>query len=861
MRSPSSCPPAPRAWRLGLLGVFVLFAGALGGCRDTTESALGVTVRVASGVKAGCVRVWVRPASGAEQVTEPIAIEGRSELAVAVYPSETLGGEVQLGARGYLLDASGGCGGTPVLNEESAAVNAAFVAGSVERAVVELQGVPSAYDEDGDGFRGAMFGGADCNDGDGTVHPDAVELCGDGRDNDCNGLGDCADASCEAKSCSESAACTDGAVCIAGACTGGGPTVCTQTANPCREQTGTCDAAKGGCQYAPRPGIACGQSGLCTADGECLPAGAEANCANGVDDNGVDGTDCADASCLNRECDPQDLCHPTARCAANGTCDKGPRKVCNEPPSECHATNGTCQSGDGNCHYPFRPAGSACSLGECLGTGQCVPSETGAQCGDGIDNDGDGNTDCEDVSCNAQACDPQNQCVIGKTCGGGQCGGGNPVMCNAPPTCFAAGNPPCQPATGCSYVPTPGAACPGGFCSATGVCGPPFPYVPSNFSPLDYPPAMRTGAMHFNCTQRSWINTDSGFTGTSRFDNWCANVPQPTLHVVQQSNGLEAIVIATESLTIASNSSLGFYGDRPVIFAVYGNATIDGLIFAGGTFASNGPGARFSLCTGSVGGAGGTSSTLHGGGGGGGFGTAGGAGGTSGSATIGGTPGAPPMNLDPTLKPLRGGCSGGYGGNADAMTGSGLFGGAGGAVQISAAGTLTINGTVWATGSGGAGGDAVGRGGGGGGSGGALLFEGNSAGFGSSAVISVAGGGGGEGGSTVINTDGADGQPATTFNPNAASALQGGSGGTSIGGNGGNGAWMSTAAQPGNPGSSGGGGGGGGGGLGIIRINSATSCALQSSASLRGVVSSTGTNCPCASAGAPAPTHGVCAAP
>ena len=46
---------------------------------------------------------------------------------------------------------------------------------------------PSADDEDGDGHRSSMNGGADCNDSNPDVHPDAVDLPGDGIDQDCDG--------------------------------------------------------------------------------------------------------------------------------------------------------------------------------------------------------------------------------------------------------------------------------------------------------------------------------------------------------------------------------------------------------------------------------------------------------------------------------------------------------------------------------------------------------------------------------------------------------------------------------------------------------------------------------------------------
>ena len=48
-------------------------------------------------------------------------------------------------------------------------------------------------DADSDGFTASYCGGTDCSDTDNTVYPGAPELCTDGKDNDCNGLKDCAD--------------------------------------------------------------------------------------------------------------------------------------------------------------------------------------------------------------------------------------------------------------------------------------------------------------------------------------------------------------------------------------------------------------------------------------------------------------------------------------------------------------------------------------------------------------------------------------------------------------------------------------------------------------------------------------------
>jgi hypothetical protein len=51
-------------------------------------------------------------------------------------------------------------------------------------------------DHDLDGFGLATCGGTDCNDENPLAFPGGVETCGDGADEDCNGLADCNDAAC-----------------------------------------------------------------------------------------------------------------------------------------------------------------------------------------------------------------------------------------------------------------------------------------------------------------------------------------------------------------------------------------------------------------------------------------------------------------------------------------------------------------------------------------------------------------------------------------------------------------------------------------------------------------------------------------
>jgi hypothetical protein len=146
----------------------------------------------------------------------------------------------------------------------------------------------------------------------------------------------------------------------------------------------------------------------------------------------------------------------------------------------------------------------------------------------------------------------------------------------------------------------------------------------------------------------------------------------------------------------------------------------------------------------------------------------------------------------------------------------GSYGYGGGALQLVAAGTVTLKAGSYlnAGGAGGEGGGGSGPGTGGGGSGGSILLE--AANLSIAGTLAANGGGGGGGDSNNYGTDGT---------PNATPAAGQPGGGTNVGSTGGNGsAAVTLTGQPGTT-DAGTYAGGGGGGAGRIRLNSPTAAA------------------------------------
>lgn len=307
-----------------------------------------------------------------------------------------------------------------------------------------------------------------------------------------------------------------------------------------------------------------------------------------------------------------------------------------------------------------------------------------------------------------------------------------------------------------------------------------------------------------NITADRTINT--AMTGNNNCDQI---IPQP-------GGGAPLCLVLGTSITISPGVKLIGIGDNPLVLLATGSFTINGTIDVSSHVAAGvllGAGAQTQTSCGSVGTGqnGGGVDGAGGGGAGGSFSTMGGTGGNGRNGGSGGTPGSTQAVTD-----LRGGCPGGKGGAGSGGGGAGNPGNGGGAVYVIAGGSLTISGTIDASGSGGGGGGGAvnaGSGGGGGGSGGMIVLDAPSITLSGSVYANGAGGGGGNG-SQVGNVGAVGVEPSS-----ATTQASGGTGGAGGGGAGGKGYARDMPATNGVNGSSQYcAGGGGGGGAGSVRV-------------------------------------------
>ncbi|WP_304608633.1 putative metal-binding motif-containing protein [Hyalangium versicolor] len=562
-------------------------------------------------------------------------------------------------------------------------------------------------------------------------------------------------------------------------------------------------------------------------------------CTGAVDADCDGKAACADTECLDQVCDDHNPCTLNDLCTAgaNSTVEcVGTPKTCQPPNLICYTGESACNPATGECVFTQQPATQPCD-----DNNACTVSD---QCGADASCHGSASVRCDNPpsTCHQSQgiCDPaKGSCTYGFKDSSASCDDSNACTqndrCNGAGACAGELLPPCVPSDAChrsvrncptsatcveSVDPTKvnqpcTIASRNGVCRNDGVCSS-FPYIPSNFDPDAIAETDRMLDVHITCgTPTDPVIFDSGTFGGSA-PAGCSFPQMPTPRVIG-----DYTVMPIRNLTIDAGKALKLRGSRPVILAVYGNATLSGALLADADMDVPGAGGNRTNCGTQAGGTGGFASGEGSGGGGGGFGTAGAAGGRNDANTAGGTGGTAGVSM---LVPLVGGCPGGIGGGIN----GGAGGAGGGALQVAVAGKLQVDNWVSVSGGGSRGGKgSTGNApaGGGGGSGGGLVLEAFQLELTAQARITANGGSGAEGGDSTQPTTGSDGADGSISTRDAAHCADTGG----IGAPGGDGGADNKAPVTPNDGFNNSGGGGGGGAVGIIRIRGFGSCTVHSS--------------------------------
>ncbi|MGF1466087.1 MAG: hypothetical protein ACFCGT_08125 [Sandaracinaceae bacterium] len=255
-------------------------------------------------------------------------------------------------------------------------------------------------DNDGNGF--ADCADRSCRQGPFVTVCDAEGVCDDGLDDDGDGATDCADPDCRC-GCGPGCAGPEG---DAHRCTDGAD----------NDGDGFVDCDDFDCARSPDATVA----GLCraSADGVGGAEGTAAACADGIDNDGDGFVDCADFGCSRPAIDHPDHDALQALCVAEDTFEACADGADNDGDGYADCEDFSCRSVPVERVCVGRDGGLAarsdvgCPDGVCRRHERCVSrqpcresdptSEEAAvrSCTDGLDNDGDGFTDCDDWDCN-----------------------------------------------------------------------------------------------------------------------------------------------------------------------------------------------------------------------------------------------------------------------------------------------------------------------------------------------------------------------------------------------------------------------------------------------------------------------------
>ena len=255
---------------------------------------------------------------------------------------------------------------------------------------------PCANEAAGDPLGLACGNGGKCDQciPPGDVQRESKESsCEDTGDNDCDGKIDCEDTDCAGLHCVTS----NGGIgtCASGVCTcvATGDEICDDHLdNDCDGQT-DCEAASCNGDICRTESGAVGECG----EGVCNCTTSTEDCTDGFDNDCDDLVDCDDDDCLGVVCD-----------ATTGlVCSSGAASTCTECPHG-EATESNCGDGiDNDCDGDLDCADDDCENETCGADGMvcaakactCTGGGSETACGDGLDNDCDGVVDCADSDC------------------------------------------------------------------------------------------------------------------------------------------------------------------------------------------------------------------------------------------------------------------------------------------------------------------------------------------------------------------------------------------------------------------------------------------------------------------------------
>ena len=301
---------------------------------------------------------------------------------------------------------------------------------------------------------GACFVNAKCSVG---VCKGAALNCDDSnsctQDSCDNKLGCQHNSLSDASPCTDNTVCTKKDACIAGVCKG--EAVVCPGASTCVDPV--CNAVKGcSLTFNTKP---------CDADSDACTV--NDSCAGGVCQPGFAAV-CADNNpCTNDNCDVVKGCqflNNTAQCDADGSactdpdlcatgkCLVGKLLDCND---QNGCTNDTCGAIDGCKHtnnaLSCDADGSVCTDKDTCAVGKCVAGAK-LDCDDKLlctDDSCDPKSGCKHAN-NTAPCDDGDPCTTGEACVFGNCGGGDPTVCDDNLACTSES---CDPVKGCVYVP------------------------------------------------------------------------------------------------------------------------------------------------------------------------------------------------------------------------------------------------------------------------------------------------------------------------------------------------------------------------------------------------------------------------